>query len=134
MAKHKSPRVSDASCVTEAEAWRAIAEYRCQYPCARGGLCEAINQQAGRLSGHIRGNMRRRITHHLGGAVYAYPVDYGCAIYYRPEDREARILAALWMAHEAEEGEGETQGRPYLCVRCDRPDCICSWYLTHKEG
>lgn len=91
----------------EPEAWREIARRIAEDQWEGFGLChEALVLRWGkRIHGFTEAEMRRRIRYHLnrpirsdpdGSEMWAYP--YGT-------EPEARILAALWLALEAEEEE-----------------------------
>lgn len=85
-----------SNCLTEPEAWREIARRIAEGRWDRLGLChEALVLRWGkRIYGFTEVAMRSRIRSHLNTEMWAYR--YGT----KPE---ARILAALWLALEAEE-------------------------------
>lgn len=92
--------------MTRAEAWRKIAENLSDPAYPFSGLCIEVSwlyfdglssedsyAMQNQCQSHVNAMEKYHISPMLGG-IYAYP---------RGEEREARILAALWMAHEAEE-------------------------------
>jgi len=87
--------------LTEAQAWREIARRLGQGKRFRRGLCyeaHLLFWRERRCSVEMSDIMEKRAANHISSEGF-----YGFA--YRPgEERDARILAALWMALEAEEG------------------------------
>jgi hypothetical protein len=82
--------------MTEPEAWREIARRIVEDEWARCGLCREVwflYMERG-IMRSIR--MLKRVKDHLdaAGLIWAYP---------EGTEREARALAALWLALEAEE-------------------------------
>ena len=82
--------------LTEPAAWREIARRIAEGRWDRLGLChEALVLRWGkRIYGFTEAEMRRRIRYHINGEMWAYR---------HGTEPEARILAALWLALEAEE-------------------------------
>lgn len=81
--------------MTEAQAWRKIAERLSDPNYYFTGLCYEINNLW--VPFKVWASMVQRISNHRSDYTwrsYVYPA---------AEFREARILAALWMAHESEE-------------------------------
>ena len=88
--------------LTEPEAWREIARRIAEGEWRKMGLCYevvALRIVGGRISEKQCNRMGCRIEQHI--AVHeAYATDWA----YKPgAEPEARILAALWLALEAEE-------------------------------
>lgn len=89
--------------MTEAQAWRKIAE-KLSDPSYnfRFGLCAETYKL------WLERGITRKTRKHMYGRCEAHVLmcahgrDYA---YARGKEREARILAALWMAHEVEEEE-----------------------------
>lgn len=82
--------------LTEPEAWREIARRIAEETWKRRGLCDeagALYLQW-RIGREMMLAMYARLEVYLGKAIWAYP----CGT-----QPEARILAALWLALEAEE-------------------------------
>ena len=85
---------------TEPEAWRYIARRIVERKWLKSGLCHEVWQlfDAERIEWRTWLTMKKRITRHLvvlgKNGDYAYP--FGT-------EPEARALAALWLALEAEE-------------------------------
>lgn len=89
---------------TEAQAWRAVAEQ-----CAAGdgtvGLCEYLSDVAPLYT--QRQTMKARLNAHRAAfnsdwtGTFVYEGSWARAAV---ENKEARVLAALWLALEAEEG------------------------------
>ena len=83
--------------LTEPEAWREIAQRIAEGRWDRLGLChEALVLRWGEriISSSTQVAMRTRIRYHLNSEMWAYR---------HGTEPEARILAALWLALEAEE-------------------------------
>jgi hypothetical protein len=95
--------------MTEAEAWREVAR-RFALAIAPYGLCYEIAELCDfeKVSESAYRTMSERVDEHLGGAKWAYEprAVQGCwdIEHDYSEHREARCLAALWLALEAEEG------------------------------
>ena len=91
--------------MTEAQAWRRVAEYMDAPRSPDDGrdvfLCPAIGFSAG-VPLELRDRMRDRVRRHIDGRFTAYEAVI-------PESPEAltevpyRVLACLWMALEADE-------------------------------
>ena len=88
--------------LTEAQAWREIARRLGNGKRFQFGLCYEADQVwcEGRCSHETLDIMEKRATNHVVSSGDSF---YGLA-YPHGEERAARILAALWMALEAEEG------------------------------
>ena len=87
--------------LTEAQAWREIARRLGQGKWFRFGPCHEADRLwcERRCSDETQDIMEKRVTNHVspGDSVYVFA-------YVQGEERDARILAALWMALEAEAG------------------------------
>ena len=86
--------------LNEPEAWREIARRISERGCVRYGLCAEADclWDSERISIHTALDMERRIQQHV------LPHEDKWA--YKPgTEPEARILAALWLALEAEEDD-----------------------------
>lgn len=83
--------------LTEKQAWRYIAMRIAERGWTESGLCREVRllRYREQISDNTSHHMYRRIELYLGGSVWAYP--------YGKDNEEARILAALWMALDAEE-------------------------------
>jgi hypothetical protein len=83
--------------MTEAEAWREIARRIVEGEWKNQGLCSEAWQLffGGLITPSVSATMRVRIRHYLGNNQWW--------AYRQGTNREARVLAALWMALEAEE-------------------------------
>jgi hypothetical protein len=90
---------------TEAAAWREVARQLVEERQEFGLCCHAARLWMGfRVNGETWAAMRARLADALEGRLWAYPVNWGGAIpAYYDDHREARCLAALWFALEAEE-------------------------------
>ena len=88
--------------LTEPEAWQEIARRIAEGEWVGCGLCaeiEVLHDQR-RISLYMVLDMEERVESHLYFKLWAYEQMYA----YEPgEEEEARILAALWLALEAEE-------------------------------
>lgn len=84
--------------LTEGEAWREVARMEFDDEIGSGGLCFLVADlhDAKAIRTRTREAMYRHIDEHLDGAAWAYE---NCD----PHAHEARCLAALWLAHEAED-------------------------------
>ena len=84
--------------LSEPEAWREIARRIAEGRWDRLGLCHetAVLRWGERIHGFTEAEMRRRIRYHLKLKYWAYPAGTAAS---------ARILAALWLALEAEEDD-----------------------------
>jgi hypothetical protein len=93
--------------LTEAQAWRAIAEKLLTQGYVQWGLCKEVARITVRTEDeHLYAPMTARLEAHL----HSYPERYGAYnpgegewAFPRGECHEERALAALWMALEAEE-------------------------------
>ena len=85
--------------LNEPEAWREIARRISERGCVRYGLCAEANclWTSERISLYTVIDMERRIAQHVLPHEYKWAYEPGTEL-------EARILAALWLALEAEEG------------------------------
>jgi hypothetical protein len=84
--------------LNEPEAWREIARRIAEKGCVRYGLCAEADSlwHSARISIYTVLDMEERIGEH----VFGYEGNWA----YKPgTEPEARILAALWLALEAEE-------------------------------
>ena len=88
--------------LTEPQAWREIARRLGNGKRFQFGLCYEAGRVwcEGRCSGDTEEIMQRRARKHVSNGDGLY----GGLAYPRGGERDARILAALWMALEAEEG------------------------------
>ena len=88
--------------LTEPEAWREIARRIAEGEWNNRGLCAEISDlcDEGRLSLVIEWDMEDRIKRHLDARKNGWPHNWA---YECGTEPEARILAALWLALEAEE-------------------------------
>jgi hypothetical protein len=84
--------------LTESEAWREIARRIAEGEWNKAGLCAELCYLCveNLISGFMMCDMEDRINWHLDTRL-------GCWAYKPGEEPEARILAALWLALEAEE-------------------------------
>jgi len=84
--------------MTEAEAWREIARRIVEGDWSRLGLCREVRflHRVSAIAFSVHQSMAKRLTRHLiaCGRIWAYP---------EGTEPEARALAALWLALEAEE-------------------------------
>lgn len=82
--------------LTEPEAWREIARRIAEDQWDGFGLCheDSMLRWEGRISASTQVAMRTRTKSYLDKETWAYP---------NGAEPEARILAALWLALEAEE-------------------------------
>ena len=85
--------------LTEPEAWREIARRIAEGEWNKAGLCAELCGLCGKnlISWFMMWDMEDRVESHLDTRL-------GCWAYKPGEEPEARILAALWLALEAEEG------------------------------
>jgi hypothetical protein len=85
--------------MTEGQAWRAVAKH---IDAMGGVLCIAVLHVRPAIPLLIRGRMVDRIYDHLGpNEHWAYPPMDGTPDMIT-ENRKARVMAALWLALEAE--------------------------------
>jgi hypothetical protein len=84
--------------MTEAEAWREIARRIVEGEWNHQGLCSEAWRLffGGLITPSVSAMMRVRMRHYVGNNQWW--------AYRQGTNREARALAALWMALEAEEG------------------------------
>ena len=90
--------------MTEPEAWREIAR-RFARGKALHGLCHEVGVvfDSRRISDVVYDTMCGRIDEHLGDRAWGYDPRIGSGGGYdHSEHREARCLAALWLALDAE--------------------------------
>lgn len=91
--------------MTEAEAWREIARAfaeREDAGLALAGLCWAAEglAQIGHISFEDASDMEARVQGYMNHAGFAYHTDL--STFDNAFEHEARCLAALWLAEEAE--------------------------------
>ena len=90
---------------TEAAAWREVARQLVE---ERGyvGLCDMVAylEAYDSIGAETYYGMKDRLKGALGASVWAYPTGVNPPLFtYYDDHREARCLAALWFALEAEE-------------------------------
>jgi hypothetical protein len=92
--------------LTEGQAWRVIAEELFTAEHFSSGLCTRIECIYERVSHETRDTMRVRVSHHAKESPHRWrnSPTAGWFAYPMGTEREARVLAALWMAEEADAG------------------------------
>ncbi len=96
--------------LSETEAWREIAERVAASGLHGAGLCFAIHRlfDTNRITIPVYRQMQSRVQVHADASEHRYQVGpYAGWFAYRPgRERAPRILAALWLACEAEDDGG----------------------------